>query len=151
MMLCHYLTPQTIVIAPDEVQKEVFLDSLLDRLCEVWHLKDRALIGQAVWSREKEGRTVLENGLALPHARIQGLEEIKACLGVLPQGYPDALEGTRVHLVFLFLSPQDQFENHLQMLAKISRLFQDPAFVSKLLSVSDPEEAFQLIQRQERA
>jgi nitrogen PTS system EIIA component len=150
LMLCHYLTPSSIVIETGVPEKETFLNRLIDRLIEVHHLPDPEKVRQAVWDREKEGRTVLENGLAIPHARIGGIEEIKACLGILPQGYKDPQENLLVRMVFLFLSPQKQFEIHLQMLAKISRVFQDIGFIEQLASSPRPEEAFQLLQRQER-
>jgi mannitol/fructose-specific phosphotransferase system IIA component (Ntr-type) len=149
-MLCHYLTPSSILIETGVPEKEVLLNRLIDRLIEVYHLPDPEKVRQAVWDREKEGRTVLENGLAIPHARIGGIEEIKACLGIVPQGYKDLQENVLVHIVFLFLSPQKHFEIHLQMLAKISRVFQDAGFIGQLSATSSPEEAFQLLQRQER-
>jgi len=88
--------------------------------------------------------------LALPHARVTGLGSIKACLGIVPKGYQDPLEKTLVRVVFLFLSPQDQFDTHLQMLAKISRVFQEAGFLEALTLASSPEEAFGLLQGQER-
>src|SRR5262245_3525410 len=150
LMLCHYLTPSSILIETGVPEKETFLNRLIDRLIEIHHLPDPEKVRQAVWDREKEGRTVLENGLAIPHARISGIDEIKACLGIIPQGYKDPQENILVRMIFLFLSPQKHFDTHLQMLAKISRVFQDSGFIEQLSSSSTPEEAFQLLQRQER-
>jgi mannitol/fructose-specific phosphotransferase system IIA component (Ntr-type) len=150
MMLCHYLTPATIQVDNGSPMKETVINQMIDRLSQIFELNEIERIRKAVWDREKEGRTVLENGLAIPHARVPGLSELKACLTLLPQGYTDPNDKILVRMVFLFLSPQEQFESHLQMLAKISRLFQDTRFVSELLAVHSPEEAFQLIQRQER-
>ncbi len=151
LMLCHYLNPASIVIEKEASSKEEVLNSLILKLCEVAHLKDCEAVKKAVWDREKEGRTVLENGLAIPHARFSGIHEIKASLGIIPQAYLDAQEGVKVKIVFLFLSPQDQFRSHLQMLARISRIFQDNQFIEKILQASHPEEAFELLQRKERS
>ena len=150
MKLCHYLTPATILVDEGTPQKEAVINQMIDRLSQAYSLKDVDRIRKSVWDREKEGRTVLENGLAIPHARIPGLSELKASLAILPQGYKDPNENILVRMVFLFLSPQEQFESHLQMLAKISRLFQDNKFIAELLAVRSPEEVFQLVQRQER-
>ncbi|MBF0492736.1 MAG: PTS sugar transporter subunit IIA [Deltaproteobacteria bacterium] len=150
LMLCHYLSPSHILLLPGKVSKETVIDGLLERLCELSHLKDVESVKKAVWDREKEGRTVLENGLAIPHARVPNLDELKSCLAIIPESYLDPVENVRVNEVFLFLSPQDHFEAHLQMLAKISRVFQDPIFIDNLLKVATPEDAFTLIQRQER-
>jgi len=150
LMLCHYLNPHSLFICEGSVQKESLIDQMINSLVQDSPVVEADRVRQAVWDREREGRTVLENGLAIPHARILGLKELKASLAILPQGYLDPQENVLVRLVFLFLSPQEQFETHLQMLAKISRLFQDAQFQGQLLSVKSAEEAFQLIQRQER-
>lgn len=150
-MLCHYLTPASIVIERASVSKESIFETLISRLCEVSGIVDRESVQKSVWDREKEGRTVLDNGLAIPHARFGGIQEIKASLALLPMGYEDPQDKIQVHLVFLFLSPQDQFKNHLQMLARISRVFHDKAFIEELLKSQNSEEAFNMLQRKERS
>jgi len=150
-MLCHYLSPASIVIEEKPLPKEAFLDKLIVQLCAASGLKDVQAVQKAVWDREKEGRTVLENGLAIPHARFEGISDMKACLGILPAGYEDPQEKTLIQWVFLFLSPLEQFRSHLQMLARISRVFQDKAFLESLLQVRDSEAAFALLQQKERS
>lgn len=150
LMLCHYLSPSQIMVFSGNPTKEEVISQLLDKLCEQSHFDNVQAVKDAVWQREKEGRTVLENGLAIPHARLAGLNEIKACLGVISEGCVDSAENVKVHLVLLFLSPQEQFEAHLQMLAKISRVFQDANFTDELKKVTSADEAFALIQKQER-
>lgn len=150
LMLSHYLNPSLILIERDSISKELFLNKLISQLCSVSELKEPTAVAQAVWDREKEGRTVLENGLAIPHARFEGIDDIKACLGILPKGYEDPQEKLTIQWVFLFLSPQEQFRNHLQMLARISRVFQDKAFLDELLRAESSEEAFSLLQSKEQ-
>lgn len=148
--LCHYLNPSLILIERSSLEKEQFLNKLISSLCTVSDLKEEEAVRKAVWDREKEGRTVLENGLAIPHARFAGIRDIKACLGILPSGYEDPHEKLLIKWVFLFLSPQDQFRSHLQMLARISRVFQDQTFLEALLRVSSTEKAFILLQEKEQ-
>ncbi len=151
LMLCHYLSPDSILIEPASLGKEAFFDSLILKLCESCKLESVEAVRKAIWDREKEGRTVLENGLAIPHARFEGISDIKAAFGILPQGYEDPQEKLRVKWVFLFLSPQEQFRAHLQMLARISRVFQDKGFLDSLLKAQTPSEAFALLQHKEKS
>jgi mannitol/fructose-specific phosphotransferase system IIA component (Ntr-type) len=148
--VCHYLTPATITLVEGFPQKETLINQMIDRLSQVFHLSETDKIRQAVWEREKEGRTVLENGVAIPHARIAGLDEIKSGLTLIREGYRDPEEGILVRVIFLFLSPQEQFRSHLQLLAKISRIFQDTQFIEQLTKAGSSEEVFLLIQRKER-
>jgi len=150
LMLCHYLTPATILIRSGKPEKKELFRDLISELAKFWKLSNVEKLDQAVWDREKEGHTVLESGLAIPHARAAGLDEIKACLGVIPEGYVDPQENVLVRVVFLFLSSQEQFANHLQMLAQISRIFQDPQFMQHLTDSKTSQEIFSLLQRQER-
>ena len=150
LMLCHYLSPSHILILSGPQNKQEVVNQLLDKMGELSQIVNLESIKNAVWEREKEGRTVLENGLAIPHARVPHIDELKACLAILPQGYLDPQENVLVKEVFLFLSPQEQFEAHLQMLAKISRVFQDSNFIEQLLNASSADAVFTLIQKQER-
>lgn len=149
LILCDYLCPDAIVIESKALTKELFLNEMIQRLCQVSDLKDIEAVQKAVWDREKEGRTVLENGLAIPHARFEGIQDLKACLGILPEGYEDAQEHTLIRWVFLFLSPQNQFRSHLQMLARISRVFQDKDFLQSLLKSDNSTLAFKLLKAKE--
>ena len=150
LMLCHYLTPTTILIRTEKPKKEKLFQDLIFDLARVWEIPEAEKLSEALWTREKEGHTVLESGLAIPHARVSGINEIKACLGIVPEGYLDPQENILVRIVFLFFSPQEQFSDHLQMLAQISRIFQDTKFLEHLISSKTPQEAFNLIQREER-
>lgn len=149
LTLCHYLSPASILIEAKSLSKEDILNELIVRLCKVSNLQNVDQVQKAVWDREQEGRTVLENGLAIPHARFEGIEDIKAAFAILPTGYEDFQEKTHIQWVFLFLSPQDQFMSHLQMLARISRVFQDKAFLEKLLQSKSSEEAYAFLQAKE--
>ncbi len=149
LVLSHYLTPASILVIPEHSTKEEIFHRIIGQLVEVNHLSPLEKFTEAIWDREKEGRTVLENGLAIPHARVPGLTEVKACMGIIPEGYLDIQTQILVKVVILFFSPQEQFENHLQMLAKISRLFQDPRLLTQILASGSPEKAFAFLQKQE--
>ncbi len=151
LLLSEYLNPHHIFIVPGSLQKEAIFNDLIYRLAEQDHLMPQLeKLQKALWDREHEGRTVLENGLAIPHARIAGLESIRAVLALMPEGYEDPDEHVQVKILFLFYSPQEEFRSHLQLLARISRVFQDKQFVDELLSSPDSLDAFQRIQKRER-
>jgi len=151
LLLSEYLNPSHIFIVPGPLQKEAIFNDLIYRLAEQDHLMPQLeKLQKALWDREHEGRTVLENGLAIPHARIAGLERIKAVLALMPEGYEDLDEKVRVKVLFLFYSPQEEFRSHLQLLARISRVFQDKGFVEELLKSTDSLQAFEQIQKREK-
>ena len=62
-------------------------------------------------------------GIGIPHATTTFVSEVVAIVGRSRKGVQfGALDGKPVHLVFLFLVPSDQFQKHLNVLAKVARL-----------------------------
>jgi two-component system sensor histidine kinase KdpD len=75
--------------------------------------------------REARGSTFLNAGVALPHARVPGLEVPVAALGITQAGVLDAPTERPVEVVFLLLTPAEEAGSHLKALAAAGRLLQD--------------------------
>ena len=77
----------------------------------------------ALLEREQEGSTGVGHGVAVPHARLPGLERMHAVFVRLetPVDY-DALDEQPVDLVFALLAPKDAGSEHLRALARVSRI-----------------------------
>jgi PTS system nitrogen regulatory IIA component len=88
----------------------------------------------ALLSREALGSTGLGKGFALPHARIEGLNQFVGLFARLarPIDY-DAIDGAPVDLVFLLLMPPEAAGNgNVGALAAVSRRFRDAETVARL-------------------
>ena len=94
---------------------------------------DAAAIVAALNEREQLGSTGFGQGVAIPHAKIDGLPEIYALFARLgePVDYK-AIDGRPIDLVFLLLSPPDAGAEHLKALAAISRVTRDAATLERL-------------------
>ena len=84
---------------------------------------DSAAIYSSLTEREQLGSTGFGQGVAIPHGKIDGLGQIYCLFARLsePVDYK-AIDGRRVDLVFLLLSPPDAGADHLKALAAISRV-----------------------------
>lgn len=72
--------------------------------------------------REAQGTTGFGNGVALPHARIRGLEEFVIGIAVSPKGVDfQSLDKKKSHLIFFIIGPEEATSEHLKALAAISR------------------------------
>ena len=90
-------------------------------------------IAAALAAREKLGSTGFGGGVAIPHARIEGLPRIVALIARLTQPIEfDAVDDAPVDIVVAMLSPPQAGADHLKALARVSRRFRDRAFVAKL-------------------
>jgi len=87
----------------------------------------------SVNERERLGSTGFGHGVAIPHARIEGLRQISGGFARLAQPIEyQAVDELPVDLVFLLLSPPDAGAEHLKALARISRALRDARFLAKL-------------------
>ena len=94
---------------------------------------DQRIIFETLLTREKLGSTGLGQGIAIPHGRIAGLQQVTGYFAKLttPIDY-DAVDGKPVDLIFALLSPDHAGADHLTALAKISRIMRSPATLAKL-------------------
>ncbi len=101
--------------------------------CEVEGL-DAQDVEKAVWSREEALSTGLGNGVALPHARIDGLRESLVVVGVSRKGIDfDAPDGRPANVIFLVLTPSNDANAQLQIGSEIARIFRDQTLSDRVL------------------
>ncbi|MGV2494650.1 PTS sugar transporter subunit IIA [Pelagerythrobacter aerophilus] len=95
---------------------------------------------EALEEREKLGSTGFGRGVAIPHARLTGINRPVAA--VLKLSAPvdfHAADGMPVELAFGLISPENAGVAHLHALAAISRLVRDEATNRMLLEATDTE------------
>lgn len=74
---------------------------------------------RSAMAREAEESTYLGRGLAVPHARLQGLPAPLVCLAPCPDGLD--WNGERATLIALLVVPAEQPELHLTLLGTLAR------------------------------
>jgi len=105
-------------------------------------------IFEQLLERERLGSTGLGHGVALPHARLKGIEQACGVLVRLASGVDyDAIDGQPVDLLFGLLVPHDATQEHLQLLAKLASLFSKESFRDQLRKAKDCDTVLTLIQQ----
>ena len=107
---------------------------------------DARTIAAALAEREKVGSTGFGGGVAIPHARIEGLDGVFGYFARLtaPVDF-QAVDKLPVDLVFLLLSPPDAGADHLKALAGVSRILRDRAIVAKLRGARSRDALYALL------
>jgi nitrogen PTS system EIIA component len=96
--------------------------------------------------RERLGSTGIGDGIAIPHGKLPGLEEMVVSFGRSREGIAfEAMDGKPVHLFFLLMAPENSAGQHLKALAKISRMLKDANFRKSLLEAKMHEDLFRII------
>ena len=79
-------------------------------------------IVQAILEREKLGSTGIGRGIAVPHTKHPGVQVIVGTVGVSSNGVAfESLDGEKVQLFFMLISPLDRRNDHLKALENISK------------------------------
>jgi PTS system nitrogen regulatory IIA component len=97
-------------------------------------------IFERLLERERLGSTGLASGVALPHARMNGVTECRGAFMRLNEAVDfDALDGEAVDLVFALLVPEETNDEHLQLLATLATMFNQPELRDALRNADDAQ------------
>jgi PTS system nitrogen regulatory IIA component len=101
---------------------------------------------EVLLEREKLGSTGIGEGIAIPHGKLNGLEQMIVAFGRSPEGVDfEAMDGRPVHLFFMLMAPENSTGQHLKVLARISRMLKDEAFRRQLMEAASAEQIYRII------
>ncbi|MHC4925678.1 MAG: PTS sugar transporter subunit IIA, partial [Planctomycetota bacterium] len=125
---------------------------IIDELCHAVELPPGSRctiedVTAAVQAREKVGGTAVGQEVALPHARMPGLDSPVLAFGRSLGGVDwDAPDGAPVHLVFLVLTPEEDYSRQLQIMAGLSKSLIQAEVRQRLLQARHDEELWAAVQ-----
>jgi PTS system nitrogen regulatory IIA component len=126
--------------------KKQVLEELVEALASNKGEIDKVDLLNALLEREKLGSTGIGDGVAIPHGKLNGLDNIILLFGKSGQGVDfDAIDRKPVCLVFLLVAPADSAGLHLKALARLSRMLREKEFKDSLLMASDAETLLKII------
>ena len=100
----------------------------------------------AIMKREELGSTGIGRGVAVPHTKHASVERLVGTVGVSTEGVDfNSLDGDKVHLLFLLVSPPDRPGDHLRALENISRQLRDDTFCRFLKQAPSAQDITQLL------
>ena len=142
----HHETPEIgeildrggIITGHQTTSKKRLLEQIANLFAEQLPGIDAGHIFSTLIERENLGSTGIGNGVALPHGRIAGLENVVGFFLRLetPMDF-DAIDHLPVSLVFAILVPEDATEEHLKLLASLASKFRDEETRQQLLETSN--------------
>jgi mannitol/fructose-specific phosphotransferase system IIA component (Ntr-type) len=117
---------------------EEFFELVADAMADDLKVKPAVLL-ELLLDREKEGTTVLNPYLAIPHIIIEGEETFDILLARCRQGIVFSETTPKVHTVFVLAGTRDERNSHLHALAAIAQIVQDPHFEKKWMEAKDKD------------
>ncbi len=137
MDLSNLLKPAAVKVFGHVTSKKRLFQDLAEIAHTVYGLGTTETV-DALQERETLGPTGVGHGVALPHARIDGIDRVVGVFLRLekPMDF-DSVDRQPVDLVFALFAPKDSGVEHLKALALVSRTMREPATCTKLRANTD--------------
>ncbi|GGE87175.1 MULTISPECIES: PTS sugar transporter subunit IIA [Sphingomonas] len=142
--LVDILAPDAVAAAMAVPNKKVLFQQLAATAARLLDV-DARLVADRLSDRERLGSTGFGGGVAIPHAKIDGLPKVVGLFARLttPIDFM-AVDDMPVDIVFMLLSPTDAGVEHLKALARVSRRLRDRTFVAKLRGAASEDALYAL-------
>lgn len=146
MDLQDLLTPRAIHAAEKASSKKKLLQDVGQYCADLYGLPANEVF-RALQERETLGPTAMGHGVAIPHARLAELTEVRGLFVRLAKPIDfDSVDRQPVDLVFVLLAPEKAGAAHLKALARVSRALRDPQICAKLRAAdADSETIYSIL------
>ena len=146
MRILNHLCDDCIDTEFEAVSKQDALEKLARKAVSVVGKIDIQDVYRVLSEREDLGSTAIGNGVAIPHGKIPGLDEVKVIVLRSRHGIPfDSLDGEPVYVIFLLLAPDDATNLYLKVLARVSRILKLNETTRRIREAKDREEIRRII------
>ncbi|QEG33302.1 PTS sugar transporter subunit IIA [Bythopirellula goksoeyrii] len=149
MKFVDFVSRDAIQTNLDVDNKEQVIRSMADALLKAGKIEEdqHESIVEAILKREELGSTGIGRGVAVPHTKHPSVKELVGTVAVSESGVDfDSLDGEKVHLLFMLVSPPDRPGDHLRALENISRQLRDESFCRLLKQSKASDDVWQLLE-----
>ncbi len=146
MTLSKLLNQNLIINLKKRKKKEVLQDliRLIKKECSFSEITE---LKRSILHREKLMSTGVGLGIAVPHARVKGLNDIVIAIGISREGIEDyeSIDGKPVKVVFMILVDEKQHREYIKVLSQIVKLVKKEDIVSKMIETEEPNRVIQVL------
>ncbi|MEE6674877.1 PTS fructose transporter subunit IIABC [Pediococcus acidilactici] len=147
MKIKDLLKPNLMILDLKADSKESAINEMIDKYVAEGVVTDREKYLKGILDREAESTTGIGDGIAMPHAKTDAVNQAAVLFAKSSQGVDfNALDGQPVHLFFMIAAPEGANNAHLQALAKLSSLLIDPDLVAKLKKTQSADDVIKLFE-----
>lgn len=140
------IDPECFTMELKGVSKGQLICELVDLLDAKGKLVDKDLVLADVLERERTMSTGMDNGIALPHGKTDGIIDTAVAIGIKKEGADfGSMDGQPSHLFVLIVSPKKDCGLYVQFLAAIGAILRDKTLRDAIIYASSPQEAVDLM------
>jgi PTS system nitrogen regulatory IIA component len=141
------LLKKELILFSDLDKKQDNLEALIRLIENENPVEDGSLLRESIFSREKLMSTGIGLGIAVPHVRIKGVNNIIIAIGITKKPIEDyeSLDGTPVQIVIMIIAGEEQHSDYLQLLSQMVKILKKNSMIENLLEAKKAEEVIDLI------
>ncbi len=148
MLLASFLEAHNILFENRVLTKEQVYKQLVDRLCSQYKLPVcGSKLLELIFQREEEVSSAYPTGIAIPHIRMDGLNDTLIAMTFLQN--PLDYNGIKVSWVVLILTDKTSSKTYLNIVAALLKLSKDKEAMAALASAGDGYSVIQYLKRKE--
>ena len=147
LALTSFFGAADILVCQENLSRDPLIRLLLEHLAAGHGLARTDAYCEAILARENSNGTIVANGIAIPHARLDDLDRPYVGVATSANGIPFAEGAPPVHLVLLVLIPREQPALYLQILRALAGILRDPEAPRTVSRLKTPEEVLRYFER----
>jgi len=146
MKIADFLEANTIISNLNSKTKQDVIRELANTISSAHSNINKEKLVEVLLEREKLCSTAVDLGVAVPHAKLSGITEIILGFGRSLKGIVfESLDNKPTNFFITIIAPEDTTGVHIQLLARISKVFRNQDLRSRLMKCDSEEEIFQTI------
>lgn len=150
MKIADVLERKTIITNLEAKSKPEVIEELAERISSVFTNINQERLVEVLMEREKLCSTAVDSGVAIPHAKLSGISNIIAGFGRSAAGIDfDSLDAKKTHLFIVVIAPENSTGSHIQLLARISKIFKNPELRAEIMECESQDDIFEAIIRED--
>lgn len=150
LKISDFLRSKAIVMEIKAKDKIEVLNELVEHMVSHKLVKNGEEFVKALAKRENLESTGIGDGIAIPHARTNAVQDLVLAFARSPHGVDfSSIDGKPSYLIFLIASPENKKSEYIMALAKLSRLLRKQTVREKLRNAKSPDEVLTVIKQNE--
>lgn len=149
-MLRDIISPDTIVELTSTNKRDALRE--LARIASQKNGISEDTIFKIIWDREKLSSTGIENGVAVPHGKIPGIERFYLIIGISKTGIDfGSIDKKKTNIIFLLLAPENSTNEHLKILAEICDIMSIEKTRDNFIKMKSPDDIIEILTKSDKS
>ncbi len=137
MKLAEFIRPDLSIVLEGVESRDAFIHRVSEQFAEAIGGVDAEALAGALLEREEQGSTATPEGVALPHAMVEGLARTYVAVVLVKGGVEFRSNNVEsIDVAFVIVGPRDTAWEHVRLLARIARICHAPGALGELRSAN---------------